>query len=120
MSLTLLRIVSISASRRCTRVHGPHDCNDTSQARARNRPHYSRNALGNKSNPLAILLTRRGNGDKPAKRLDMPDTTGISQSSLLKSRTMPVLSRRTVAALAVSLGLLGVLSFAVQSHAATD
>jgi len=32
-------------SRRCTRVHGPHDCNDTSQARARNRPHYSRNAL---------------------------------------------------------------------------
>ena len=33
---------------------------------------------------------------------------------------MPVLSRRTVAALAVSLGLLGVLSFAVQSHAATD
>ena len=33
---------------------------------------------------------------------------------------MPVLSRRTVAALAVSLGLLGVLSFAVQSHAAAD
>ena len=33
---------------------------------------------------------------------------------------MPVLSRRTVAALAVSLGLLGVLSFAVQSRAATD
>ena len=33
---------------------------------------------------------------------------------------MPVLSRRTVAALAVSLGLLGVLGFAVQSRAATD
>jgi broad specificity phosphatase PhoE len=66
------------------------------------------------------LLTRRGNGDKPAKRHEMPDTSGISQSSLLRSRTMPVLSRRTVAALAVSLGLLGVLSFAVQSHAATD
>ena len=32
---------------------------------------------------------------------------------------MPVLSRRAVAALAVSLGLLGVLSFAVQSRAAT-
>ena len=33
---------------------------------------------------------------------------------------MPVLSRRTVAALAVSLGLLGVLGFAVQSRAATE
>src|SRR3974377_2491575 len=33
---------------------------------------------------------------------------------------MPILSRRTVAALAVSLGLLGVLGFAVQSRAATD
>ena len=33
---------------------------------------------------------------------------------------MPVLSRRAVAALAVSLGLLGVLGFAVQSRAATD
>jgi phosphohistidine phosphatase SixA len=33
---------------------------------------------------------------------------------------MPILSRRTVAALAVSFGLLGVLSFAVQSRAATD
>jgi phosphohistidine phosphatase SixA len=33
---------------------------------------------------------------------------------------MPVLSRRTVAALAVSLGLLGVLSFTVQSRATTD
>ena len=33
---------------------------------------------------------------------------------------MPILSRRTVAALAASLGLLGVLGFAVQSRAATD
>src|SRR6516165_10076054 len=33
---------------------------------------------------------------------------------------MPILSRRTVAALAVSLGLLGVLGFAAQSRAATD
>src|SRR6516162_5074923 len=33
---------------------------------------------------------------------------------------MPILSRRTVAALAVSLSLLGVLGFAVQSRAATD
>ena len=33
---------------------------------------------------------------------------------------MPVVSRRTVAALAAFLGLLGVLSFAVQSRAATD
>src|SRR6516162_5436336 len=33
---------------------------------------------------------------------------------------MPILSRRTVDALAVSLGLLGVLGFAGQSHAATD
>ena len=33
---------------------------------------------------------------------------------------MPVMSRRTVAALAAFLGLLGVLSFAVQSRAATD
>ena len=33
---------------------------------------------------------------------------------------MPVLSRRAVAALAVSLGLLGVLGFGVQSRAATD
>ena len=33
---------------------------------------------------------------------------------------MPILSRRTVAALGVSLGLLGVLGFAVQSRAATD
>jgi len=33
---------------------------------------------------------------------------------------MPVLSRRAVAALAVSLGLLGVLGFAVQGRAATD
>src|SRR6476620_2122640 len=48
------------------------------------------------------------------------DTSGISQSSLWRSRTMPVMSRRTVAALAAFLGLLGVLSFAVQSRAATD
>src|SRR6516225_1642044 len=33
---------------------------------------------------------------------------------------MPILSRRTVAALAVSLSLLGVLGFVVQSRAATD
>jgi hypothetical protein len=33
---------------------------------------------------------------------------------------MPVMSRRTVAALAAFLGLLDVLSFAVQSRAATD
>src|SRR6516225_87311 len=33
---------------------------------------------------------------------------------------MPILSRRTVAALAVSLSLLGVLGFAGQSHAATE
>ena len=33
---------------------------------------------------------------------------------------MPVMSRRTVAALAATLGLLGVLGFAVQSRAATD
>src|SRR6476659_5026835 len=49
-----------------------------------------------------------------------PDTSGISQPSLWRSRTMPVVSRRTVAALAAFLGLLGVLSFAVQSRAATD
>jgi cytochrome b561/phosphohistidine phosphatase SixA len=75
---------------------------------------------GNKSDPLAVLLTRRGNGDEPAKCHDVPDTSGISQSSLWRSCTMPILSRRTVAALAVSLGLLGVLGFAVQSRAATD
>src|SRR6476660_9543904 len=54
----------------------------------------------------------------------MRPTCGLAyetpQSSLLRSRTMPVLSRRAVAALAVSLGMLGVLSFAVQSRAATD
>jgi hypothetical protein len=33
---------------------------------------------------------------------------------------MPVMSRRTVAALAAFLGLLGALSFAVQSRAITD
>ena len=33
---------------------------------------------------------------------------------------MPILSRRTVAGLAVSFGLLGVLGFAGQSRAATD
>jgi cytochrome b561 len=37
---------------------------------------------GNKSDPFAVLLTRRSNGDEPAKRHNAPDTSGISQSSL--------------------------------------
>ena len=37
---------------------------------------------GNKCDQLAVLLTRRGNGDEPTKRHDAPDTSGISQSSL--------------------------------------
>src|SRR6516164_5382212 len=36
----------------------------------------------NKSDPFVVLLTRRGNGDEPAKRHSAPDTSRISQSSL--------------------------------------
>jgi hypothetical protein len=39
----------------------------------------SRHHSGNKSDPLAVLLTRRGNGYEPAKRRHVPDTSGISQ-----------------------------------------
>jgi len=38
----------------------------------------------NKRDPFVVLLRRRGNGDEPAKRRSAPDTSGISQSSLLK------------------------------------
>lgn len=48
----------------------------------RKRPHLPETLSGNKSDPLAVLLTRRSNGDEPAKRHDGPDKSGISQSSL--------------------------------------
>src|SRR5262249_8673728 len=69
--------------------------------------------LWNKCDSFVVLLARRGNVDEPAKRHSAPDTSGISRSSLWRSSTMPILSRRTVAALTASFSLLAALGFTV-------
>jgi phosphohistidine phosphatase SixA len=66
------------------------------------------------------LLVGRRTAAEPAKHNHAPETSGVSQSSKLEESIMPILSRRIVAALAASFGLLAGLSFAVPSVTAGD
>jgi hypothetical protein len=58
-------------------VHGPNDSPKLELATGPQRFSW------NKPDPFVVLLTRRGNGDEPAKRHSAPDTSGISHFAVI-------------------------------------